>query len=388
MTRPSPSGPLIIVLAALGACIVAVAVSLTIIAFTESHGDQSPIAGDPGIYEGRIDEIFDGGVPYVDSTLEHLPASVVPMVVVSVAAMATDISYTFLWAVAMTVVFVATVWLWSVQSLPFPAGTRFLMLSLPLLPLALYRVEPWVVLLASVSIVLALHKRWIGSAAMTVVATLAKGWPLVLLAYPWRAGRRVAASLAAVVSLGLLGAVSMMPGFRDGRAFTGIHSETIVGNLVLVGRHLTGSANGIDMTAGAAYVDVASVAVLLNLAIGGWFLLRGAIRAMRSYPIEHLVVPLGLATVGIVLASPLLSTQFIIWLVPFVMFLDRPNRWLFVGIGIVSLVSIIWWDPSSAVWAATILVRNVMLVALAVLWYRGTPVSETRSAPASSEHVA
>jgi len=239
-----------------------------------------------------------------------------------------------------------------------------------------------------VSIVLALHKRWSGSAAMTVVATLAKGWPLVLLAYPWRAGRKVAAGVAAVVSLGVLGLVSMTPGFQDGRAFTGIHSETIVGNLVLVGRHLTGSATGIDMTAGAAYVDVASIAVLLNLAIGGWFLVRGAVPAMRSYPIEHLVVPLGLAVMGIVLAGPLLSTQFIIWLVPFVMFLDRPNRLLFIGIGLVSMTSIIWWDPSSAVWAATILVRNVMLIALAVLWYRGTPLSNRKPSLASSEHVA
>lgn len=388
MTRPSPSGPIVVVLAALCACIVAVAVSLLIIDFTEAQGDQSPIAGDPGIYEDRMDAIFDGSMPYLDTTLEHLPASVVPMVVVALAARATDVSFTFLWAVAMTVVFVATVWLWSEQSLPFNAGSRFLVLSLPLLPLAVYRVEPWVVFLASVSIALALHERWVGSAVMATIATLAKGWPIALLAYPWRAGRRVVATLGAVVSLGVLAAVAATPGFQDGRAFTGIHSETVVGNLVLVGRHMTSSATGIDMTAGAAYVDVAALAVLLNLAVGGWFLVRGAIPAMGSYPADRLVIPLGLAVLGIVLAGPLLSTQFIIWLVPFVMFLARPNRWLFLGIGFASLASIVWWDPSSAIWAATILARNTMLIALGVLWYRGTTVTDGDTSAASSEQLA
>jgi hypothetical protein len=376
------------VAAALVACVVAIGVSIVVISVTDARGDQSPIAGDPRIYEQRVDAILDGGTPYVDATLEHLPISVIPMIAVSGLARASGIDYVFLWAVSMSLVFIATVWVWASQPLPFDAGGRFLIVGLPLLPLVLYRVEPWVVLGVTIAIVMARHRRWVGSSVMTVAATLAKGWPIVLFAYPWRGGHRRLAVVSASVSVIVLGVIAALPGFREGRAFTGIHTETVVGNLILVMRHATGSALGVDMTAGAAYVSVPTAAIAINVAIGGWFLLRGAIPAMRTYAIERLEVPLGLAVAGILLGSPLLSAQFVYWLTPFVIFLGITNRRVFIVIGILSTLSMVWWDPASALWAVTILARNILLLALAVCWYRGLRNGRATVMPDGAEQVA
>ena len=174
----------------------------------------------------------------------------------------------------------------------------------------------------------------------------------------------------------------MTDGFRDPRAYTGIHSETLAGSFVLVIRHLTGAALELVPSAGAAYVDVAIGVVVLNAAVGIFFLLGGAWLGWSSTN-RDLVRTLGVVTAGIMLASPLLSAQFVYWLIPFaIFFANERSRLITILVGVLTLLVVVAWSPTDAWWAGLTLGRNLALVALAATWL--TTVAGAGQRPAAS----
>lgn len=377
---------------AFGAVLAAILTTGAILDITASAGNQSPIAGDPATYDVITTAIFDGGVPYIDVTVEHLPGALVPMLLIEALSRMTSLDFEGLWALTMGLVFLVTVIMVDRVPIGSHPGLLFLGLSLPLLPLILFRNEPWLMAWVVASLLFAFRGSWLGNATATVIASLTKGWPIILLGLPFRLGRRRLAVITGLATFAALVFVTLLPGFQQGRAFEGIHSETVVGSLLLVFRAVTGAEAGIFSSAGAAYAASGQWSVLVNALIGLPFIAVAALRALRSESIHVLVPAMGLGVLGIILASPLFSPQFMYWLVPFLLFLGYVRRWTFVLASLMTLVSIIVWAPTEAGWALLVLTRNIVLLALASAWtmdvlkeWTGGPAGRS---PQTSENVA
>ncbi len=371
------------------AIVAAIIVTMLILDITAANGNQSPIAGDPPWYNAIAAAILDGEIPYIDVPIEHLPGALIPMILVEWTSRLTGSSFETLWPFAMGVVIISTVVVADRIPADFAAGRRYLVLSLPLLPLVLFRIEPWLMLWVVASIVFVFSRSWTAHVAATFMAALTKGWPIILLALPFRLQKRTLALMAGMATLAALIAIAILPGFREGRAFEGIHTETIVGNLVMVFRSAAGSDLQLIGVAGAAYTAVASVAVAVNAFVGLPFLVVAGIAVFRTESDTNLVRILGLAVVGIILASPLFSSQFLYWLVPFVLLLSGARQRLYGATALATLITVIVWSPLAPAWSVLVLIRNVMLVTLAVGWASDVLKSEPSPVDANpSKNVA
>jgi hypothetical protein len=94
---------------AVGAVLLAVLATLLILTFTADLGHQSPIAGDPPIYDAIAEQILDGAIPYIDTPVEHFPGALVPMLLIGGFSRITNISFVAIWPFAMGVLFVVSV---------------------------------------------------------------------------------------------------------------------------------------------------------------------------------------------------------------------------------------------------------------------------------------
>jgi len=318
--------------------------------------------------------ILNGAAPYTQLAVEHLPVSLLPIAAFSWVADALGVGFAYVWVLAMVAAFIGSVVVIDLidPDVSHPdvlMGRQFLLISVPLLPLVLFRLEPWVVLLSVVSIAAYAANKYTKGAVWTVVATLAKGWPIMLVAYPWQRGRRLLAVGTITMAGALLAVVAMSDGFQRARAFDGIHSETIVGSLVLVSRHLASTPLGLVDAAGAVYVAVPDVAVIIN-AIPGIVLLVVAVYVVAAHEASFRVLTLivGLSVLGLMLMSPLFSTQFIFWLTPFVAFASTDIRRVYVVAAMIGLASVTVFEPAALWWSIEVLAKNVAIVWLAVVW--------------------
>jgi tetrahydromethanopterin S-methyltransferase subunit F len=286
----------------------------------------------------------------------------------------------------MGIVFVMSVGIANRLPTTYDSGRRYLLLSLPLLPLVLFRVEPWLMVWVVASLSFAFRSEWQKSSLAAVVASLTKGWPILLFALPFRAGQRRIALSAGVLTALLLFGIALLPGFREGRAFDGIHSETIVGSMLLAYRGAIGASPQLVGAAGAAYVGAGSWAAVLNIMIGLPFVLIGIRALSRSSEVRTQTIATGLVVAGVILGSPLLSAQFVFWLVPFVLFLKLGHRTLYFAASAVTLATMIWWEPAELAWSALVVGRNGLLLALAIAWALSlrTDVRET----SALDHIA
>jgi len=326
---------------------------------------RTALVADVTAYEEIGSAILDGNTPYVPLAIEHLPVALVPMVALVAISSTVGVNLYSAWVLAMAASFVGSVLLFD----RIGRGKRFLLIALPLLPLALFRIEPWVVLLTVGGLVGYGTSRFVKGSIWTILATAAKGWPIALAAIPWILGRKTLALGTAAVSAVVLLAVAATPGFREAREFSGIHSETVLGGIVLMWRYVSGAEPGVIGAAGAMYIEAGSWSVLVN-ALPGIAILAACALAMSRRPsdFETAVSITGLAVLAIMLASPLLSTQFLFWLVPFIALgrkqLDPP----YLVAAVAGLVAVTVFYPAQPWWAFVVTVKNVALITLAWIW--------------------
>jgi hypothetical protein len=352
--------------AAIG-CVASLLGSIVLIEASRTWPRPTPIAGDPTLYGEIADAILGGAVPYIDVTVEHLPVLLVPIVAVGLAAWLSGLAYAALWPLVTIGAVIGSVAL--AGRLPYRGYQWYYTLAiLPMLPLVIYRLEIFVVLLALAALAAFAVERATAGTMWTLLGGLAKGWPLVLLVIPLRRGRIRLALGGLAIAVVILGAIAVLPGFREGRAFSGIHTETIVGNLLLVARHAMGDDLGLIGAAGATYVEAPWVAVAVNATLG---LLVGIValrQAFTTTDVRRLIAIAGLATIAVMLMSPLFSAQFVFWLAPFVPLMAARTR---VAYGIAAAMSMLvaaLWNPFEAWWALEVAVRNVALVVTTFLW--------------------
>lgn len=334
------------------------------------HRDPSLLIGDIFLYADISDLLVDGFTAYIHLPVVHLPIALVPIAGLSVTATVTTIPIWIVWPVGMSAAFVGSVLLVDTFDPERPAGFMYVALSLPMLPLVLFRLEPWVVLLAIGAIAAFMARKTALGVFLTIAGALGKGWPIVVAILPWKRSQKGGAIVATLGSFALLALVGTHEGFRSGRQLEGIHTETLMGSIILLGKHLSGEP-----------FDFMLSALALNIAAPGWIVVANAIPgalvagvalvvARRKLTGPHIVSLIGFGVLAIILLSPLFSTQFVFWLAPFVAGTSATIRRLYVAASVVALASISVFVFTSPMWAIEVFIVNMLFLVLAFEWGR------------------
>jgi hypothetical protein len=349
--------------------LIAVLVALVIVFTPVAFGHPTVNSGDPRAYAESMERMFDGNVPYIDFDFEHLPLAIVPMAAAQAVTETTGIPFAYpfmllmLGALYLTGVLVVRI---GDQIGVGDAGMRFVLIVAPMLLIAPFRIDALPVVLAVAAVSLAMQEREGASFGAAVGGVLAKGWPVVLAGADWWRGRRFRATALVAITAVVGAAMVALPGFRAGRDFVGVHEETLSGTLVIVWRLLTGHAAGIVDSAGSLYVTTGRWALGLDLVIGGAVIVLSLLVVRRAFTWQGGIALTGALTYGVLLASPLLSTQFVLWPIPFVALTGSTrSRWLLTAAAALSVMLTAVWSPFHLWWHTGWLIRNVVLVAAA-----------------------
>ncbi|MEA3510191.1 MAG: hypothetical protein U9R51_02030 [Actinomycetota bacterium] len=334
----------------------------------------SPLPGDPHLYEESMAHLFAGQVPYIDFPFEHLPLSALPMAVVYVLSEASGLPYTALFALLSLALLFATgeiVARIGARLGASEAGTNWVWIVGPILPLVMFRIDALSVLLASTAVLLATHHWEAPSFASTIGGILAKGWPVVGAASDWWRGRR-ARAIALAGGTALMGIFLLAtPGFRSGREFVGIHQETIIGAIVATGRGIAGKDLGLVGAAGAVYIEVGRWALVATLVAGATLGAIALLVLRRRFSWPGSLSLTAALVFALILGSPLLSAQFVLWPMPFVAIVGSRNTRVALSVaGGMSMLLVGYWLPGSTWWHAFVVARNFVLITAAILAFQ------------------
>ncbi len=342
---------------------------------------------DPIAFADRSRPLLDGQLPYIDFEFEHLPLAIVPMFMTAVIEKLLPVHYTLLfWALMSGVLFGIGALLNKIghQLGVTDVALRWVLISWALLPLLAFRVDALSVLLILVAVSLSIAGDDRKSGWATAGAIAAKGWPIVLAVVDWWRGRRrravVTVGLTAVLGIGL----TMFPLFRSGRSFFGVHIETFTGAFIALSRILVGEPTQVDVAAGASYVEVGGWAMAVNVLIGVGLGIY-AIRVLRAeFDWRRALDLIGVLTIALMLLSPLLSAQFVIWMTPFAALSSSTKvRIGATGAAFLTGVFVTFWFIDSWWWWAIIVGRNLFLVWTGWVWARHLTSAE----PSNTDQV-
>ncbi len=345
--------------------------ALVVVFLPVAFGHPTVYSGDPRVYSAAMELMFDGELPYMDYRFEHLPLTIIPMALAHVLAVLTGLPFSYPFMIIMLGMVFVTARLVAriADDLGLgDAGLRFVLMVTPMLVIIPFRVDALSVMLAVAGVFYAIRGRETASLAAAIGAVAAKGWPVVLAAADWWRDqrRRAMVLIGATVAMGLL--LLATPGFRAGRSFVGVHEETLSGSLVITWRLLLGNEPQIIDSAGALYTEAGSWTLLLNLAVGAVIGFAALTVVRRAFSWQGAVALTGALTCAVLLASPLLSTQFVLWPIPFIALTgSRRNQ---AALTIVALISVFLtgvWFPGELWWHAGWLTRNLLLVLVGVL---------------------
>jgi hypothetical protein len=203
---------------------------------------------------------------------------------------------------------------------------------------------------------------------MQYAGILAKGWPVVLALAEWWRGRRLRATGLAVTAAALLVGLVALPGFSQARQFEGIHSETLFGAAFTLARFRRGSSLELVSDAGATYVAVPSWVVPVSLTVGVILFGIALTRLRRGFSWNASVRLVAATLVALLVASPLLSPQFMLWPTPFLALHPNRNvRGTAIAVSALTLIYMLGWNPGfegDLWWIGVVNLRNLVLLAL------------------------
>ena len=260
------------------------------------------------------------GTPYRDHTVEYPPVTVAFIELVD----GDDVRST-LWRLGVAS-FVLDLLVLAAIAYGFGrrAAVAYLVLSTPfvLLPFIYFRVDLLVVALTMLGLALAKRNRQLAGGGLLALAVFAKLWPLVVLPVLLVDGRRRAAVTAAIA--GAVGAVAWFAvggvvGFEQVLTFRGARGfqiESVAGGVT---RWFTGeiprSESGALRIGDVPFAATLALGVLMAFGVA-WTWWRAWRSGVRSERLMYGVAPLTAVTIFMV-CSPLLSPQFLVWIVPF-----------------------------------------------------------------------
>ena len=353
-------------------------------------GNPTVYTADPQLYSEAMGRMFGGEIPYLDFDFEHVPVAIAPMSLAHIIASITGLPFGYPFMIIMLVmVFVTGILVVGIgEDLGLgDVGLRWVVMVAPMLVIIPHRVDALSVMLAVAAIFFAVRRKEVASFGSAIGAVLAKGWPVVLAAVDWWRGKRQRAFglVGVTVAMGVI--LLALPGFRAGRSFVGVHEETVSGTIVIVWRLLVGTNPQIIDSAGAVYVGTGAWALALNLVVGCAIGFAALTVLRRSFSWQGAVAVTGALTYAVLLASPLLSTQFLLWPIPFVALTgSRQGRWLLTTAAVISVALTGIWFPGELWWHTGWLIRNVVLVAAAIYGVRDA-VATTYEASTSRRNL-
>ncbi|GAB3904836.1 glycosyltransferase family 87 protein [Larkinella knui] len=342
------------------------AFSLLVYSFLMWQRKSASAQGDMKVYHSIATQLSEGKIPYRDFTVEYPPLALVPLVMPHLVSLETDLdyrTYAFLYtldslllmlAFAVVLLQVARRWpnalsrwqLLSVYLLFIILSRDFLLWRYDLFPALL-------TLLAFSAVLLGQPLRagiWLG------LAITAKLYPVILvpvmLVY-YVVGRQYRASLALLAGTGLsilLVVVPMMI-LSDNRVFSfltyhqlrGLQIESSAAGLLMMVHLPDLTQVSTEFNYGAFHLLAAGVDPVLKvlpwlfLAIFGGLLALFAFRLQRDYrrsgavSAESLLVCLLATLLIFIITNKVFSPQYLIWLLPFVLFL-RVQQIAVVGV--------------------------------------------------------
>lgn len=274
------------------------------------------LSGDPADYHELV---AHAGLPYRGYPVAFPPVAWAFMEVSdgsSVSRTMANVAWTSL--AFELLIALALAWAWRGK-----AAVVYLLLGIPFLsyPFVYFRIDLLSVALAVWAVALVKRDREVLGGTLLAVAVFAKLWPLALIPLLLVTGRRTAFRTCLAVGLG--GALlwfgwSGVAGFRQVVTFkgaTGWHIESLVGGIVQAIAHHPVTSQGGTARAGTAPFWATSALALLLVAACGW-IWWSASRAREDDGLLYGVAPLG-AVGAFLVFSPLLSPQYLCWLLPF-----------------------------------------------------------------------
>jgi hypothetical protein len=324
------------------------------------------LAGDAISYRQRMGELFAGQWPYLDFDFEHLPGAVVPMAAAWVLGGSSSLSaYAISLSIVSMLLLAITAWvLYDLETiLPPGLAWRWLLAVIPLLPFLLFRNDAWSVLLLVAAFWVGATRAGDGS-GWAWVGVLTKFWPVVWAVVEWWRGKRARAVMTVLLGLGMLFLLRSGPVLRVQRP-TGIHSETLASSVLGIFGHLSGVPPVLRETS-ALYMEASWWAHLINLLPASALILIVLLLKGAAFDWRRAWLMTGVLVGSVIIASPLLSTQFVSWLTPFAASKPTFARQMFV-INLLSLLMILNYDDAVSgelTWFLLALARNVLLLFL------------------------
>jgi hypothetical protein len=347
--------------------------------------DEDSILGGDG---RRYEEISRSwGVPYEDFDVEYPPVALA-----FVELIATDDTHQTLTRLAVSQLVLELIvaglltWAWNSR-----AAIAYLILGTPIIffPFAYARLDLLTVAIA-VGAVALLKKGYDRLGGVTLgLAVFAKLWPLALVPLPLVQRRRRA--VVAIVVTGLLGLVIWdglfgTDGFSQVVTFRGSRGWQIESFPGVVLHMLDPSASTVEQGAWRTGADMPTLARgLLTVAsavtvVATWWLAdRRAATAGDDDPddnVRYALAPLA-AVLALLVFSPIISPQYILWFLPFVAVLAADGRrilgWLALAVSALTtfVLATIHAQVDGRLYATVpILVRNGLLVVMLVICLR------------------
>lgn len=384
-----------------------------------------PWTDDPDELDGwdvaRFQEIADTpGRPYADHPVEYPPGTVVAIEAVGGSGVVETHRRLVITSLVVDGLVAATVGAIGGRA----AAGRYLLLGVPLIPMGLLRIDLWAALLAVLAVAALAQRRPVAFAVLTIGGALVKVWPALAIAAAVGVRRGSAAGAAVLVgAVAGIGWVAAAGWSLDGidqvvslRGATGWHVESLPGAIVaLVGdseaeRQLDAYRIG-ELSPGVVAAGRAATALVVGTAV----VLGRRRTGARSDPaattgppaadIDTVAAVLLAGIAALIVTAPLLSPQFLLWLMPWAALLspsaDHPHRpptaTLLTGAAaVVTGATLGRFGPpgvDATVPAALLTLRNVLLIAVVAAALRslagpvrpnGTPAGEPEPHPRPS----
>jgi uncharacterized membrane protein len=355
------------------------------------HGSLSDVP----LYRHYADLVRGGAVPYRDFKLEYPPASLPPFLLPAYMSWSYATSFAVLMGVtgAGCIALVALA-LRDVDASPARTWAALLLLGVsPLILGSLFdtRFDLWPTLLAVGALAALVQERPFVSGGLLGLGFAAKLWPAVLLpiaiAYLWRR-RGSDSALAAVVAFVVVAAACFLPfAFL---APDGLHAmftdqldrplqvESLGAAVIMLAHHFglrpltTVSTHGAQALEGRGAGLAADLSTALEIlaVVATWI----GFARLRRPEAEDVLLGAAATVCALVAFDKVLSPQYLIWLVPFVVLVRGAPGIVACGLLIAALGLTQTWFPThyftlaldySSPWSWYLLVRDLALVALA-----------------------
>jgi hypothetical protein len=303
----------------------------------------SPLFGerfDAPSLQSQAEEIASGRWPYREVDLEYQPAAIPPLVLPAIApGIGYGTAFKLVECAAMIILLAGAAAIMSAGRRSRRDGILLSALigASPILlgGLALNRFDLWPAAFTSVSIALLVHRRHTASFAVLAIATMIKLYPAVLLpalilAVLARAGRRaLVRPLVAFAGVGLAIGLPFLVFAQDGLTNSVLYHrvrplqiESLpASGMVALRLFGTGevpvvfsySSVNVGGSTADALATASSAATILLVAVAYWLFARGPLTT------DRLILLAAVLLVAILVSSKVFSSQFVIWLLPFVL---------------------------------------------------------------------